>query len=135
MVKRTVIFGTVGAVVALLPLAASFTAQAKPKAHRAAKPKAHATAAKPKAHAAAAKAPDAAAVFARACAGCHGAKLQGGVGPALANEGSKHDAKWLAQKITDPMKLKPNSPMPPASRLNVSAPEVKALAAWLAKKK
>jgi len=81
------------------------------------------------------QAPNAQAIYSKSCAGCHGAKLQGAIGPPLTHIGKKRSAAWIDEKIENPKKTKPNTLMPPASVLKLNNGEVKALAAFLSHKK
>ncbi|MBO8165470.1 MAG: YqzM family protein [Brevibacillus sp.] len=67
-------------------------------------------------------------VFQANCMSCHGQNLEGGMGPALANIGSKYDEKQIADIIK-------NGKPPAMPGGLVSAPEAEALAKWLAEKK
>ncbi|MFD1736582.1 cytochrome c550 [Bacillus salitolerans] len=66
-------------------------------------------------------------IYAASCISCHGDQLQGTIGPALANIGSKYDAAHIEGVI-----LKGQGTMPPGI---VDAEKAKILAEWLAEKK
>ncbi|HET6387533.1 MAG TPA: cytochrome c [Armatimonadota bacterium] len=81
------------------------------------------------------KHPDVKALYAKNCAGCHGAKMQGGVGPALTREGKKRTYTWLVVELKNPKSHKKNSMMPTAAAEHLSVANVKAMAAYLSKLK
>ena len=83
---------TVGRPPSDIPLLASYVANA---------PQPTAVAAMPPAPPAVAG-PDGAALFATNCAACHGANLEGGMGPDLRQEGATHSAAQIAQTIMSP---------------------------------
>lgn len=66
-------------------------------------------------------------IYAQSCISCHGDQLQGVVGPALANIGSKYDAAHIEGVI-----LNGQGTMPAGV---VDAEKAKILAEWLAEKK
>jgi ubiquinol-cytochrome c reductase cytochrome b subunit len=74
-------------------------------------------------------------VFGRFCATCHTIDGEGGTaGPDLTHEGTKHDAKWLKDWISDPESVDPAANMPSfAGRLNDQ--QLQAIAAYLAARK
>jgi len=77
----------------------------------------------------AAPAPGAAAgkaLFGRHCAMCHGAELQGGVGPALRDEGGKHSLAEIQQILRAPP-----APMPKLYPGTIKDADVAAIAAYV----
>jgi ubiquinol-cytochrome c reductase cytochrome c subunit len=66
------------------------------------------------------------ALFARHCAMCHGAELQGGVGPALRDEGRKHSVAEIQQILRAPP-----APMPKLYPGTIKDADVAAIAAYV----
>lgn len=74
-------------------------------------------------------------LFSRYCYTCHSIGGSGGdEGPKLTNIGSKLDAAKIAARIANPLSVDPTADMP-AFGDKLSATEINALAAWLAKHK
>lgn len=74
----------------------------------------------------------AAVVFARFCIGCHTIDGDGGSdGPDLSHVGRERDLAWLAQWISDPSAIKPDTEMP-AFRRRLRPGELEAIATYLA---
>jgi nitric oxide reductase subunit C len=76
----------------------------------------------------------AALVFARSCSFCH--RIDGAgeaVGPDLTHIGSKRDAKWLREWITDPSRLDVVASMPGFSE-RLSEQEIAAVSAYLSRR-
>jgi len=78
---------------------------------------------------------DAVAVYGRYCSTCHAIDGEGGrVAPDLTRVGSRHDAMWLRDWITDPTAVQFDATMPPfGDRLNEQ--QMKAIVAYLASRK
>jgi len=73
--------------------------------------------------------PDAQALYKSNCLSCHGANLEGKIGPALAAIGGKLDQAQIAAKINN------GGGGMPAFKSSLKEQDVQALAAWLSGKK
>jgi mono/diheme cytochrome c family protein len=74
-------------------------------------------------------------VIGRYCASCHMIEGEGGMaGPDLTHEGTKHDAKWLKEWISDPSVVDAGANMPPFGD-RLSADELTQLSNYLANRK
>lgn len=67
-------------------------------------------------------------LYKASCAGCHGANLQGGLGPELATVGSRMDMEQIKNVIVNGVGAMP-------AQKHLSEEDVNTLAAWLADKK
>ncbi|MBX6395611.1 MAG: cytochrome c [Alicyclobacillaceae bacterium] len=72
---------------------------------------------------------DATALFQQNCQACHGANLEGGMGPALNKVGAKLTEDQIATKIQN------GGGAMPAFKNSLKEDDIKALATWLASKK
>jgi len=71
----------------------------------------------------------------RFCLGCHVIDGIGGdEGPNLSHVGTKYDAASMAERITNPVDVKPDAEMPAFGK-RISPDDIKAIARWLAARK
>lgn len=117
-----------------IPLLARFLG-GSPAVARAARPKANPSAMLPATSGKAAAEPEAdggegARLFAGNCAACHGAKMQGGFGPALHGEATKRTAAETLALLLDPP-----APMPKLSPDPLSLKQMEAIASYVRSEK
>jgi mono/diheme cytochrome c family protein len=76
-----------------------------------------------------------AAIFGRNCATCHMIDGDGGsAAPDLSHEGTRHDAMWLKDWITDPETVDPGANMPPFGE-RLSDQQLTTIATYLSNRK
>lgn len=74
-------------------------------------------------------------IFGRNCATCHMIDGEGGsAAPDLSHEGTKHDAMWLKDWISDPETVDPGANMPPFGE-RLTEPQLTTIAGYLAARK